>query len=123
MSPTVFTVPNIPLLRVFLCRHVERRSWRISACVSDTRVGPISGSVYPRTIGMYAARLSLCACANENDREKECYAGVNERNDIYISKLHFKKKAELISGVWCCFCGAAPHIGVCMGNTRVMIVR
>ena len=41
--------------------------------------------VYPRTIGMYA-RLSLCASVNENDREKDCYAEMYERNDIYISK-------------------------------------
>ena len=39
----------------------------------------------------YAA-LSLCACAfvNENDREKECYAELNERNDIYVSKWRKK---------------------------------
>ena len=36
--------------------------------------------VHPRTIGMYAC-LSLCACVNENDREKECYADMNEGND------------------------------------------
>ena len=69
---------------------------------------------------MYA-RLSLCACAcaNENDGEKECYGEMNERNDIYISKLRKKekKKTESICGTWCSFSGAAPHIGLCMGNT------
>ena len=40
---------------------------------------------------MYA-RLSLCACVNENDREEEFYAEMNERNDIYISKSRKKEK-------------------------------
>ena len=69
---------------------------------------------------MYAC-LSLCGCANENDREKECYGEMNERNNIYISKScikKMKKKAESICGARCCFCGAAPHIGLCMENTE-----
>jgi hypothetical protein len=44
---TGLAIVNIPLLRVFLCRRVERRSGRIRcqcAHVSDTRVYPISGS-------------------------------------------------------------------------------
>ena len=34
------------------------------------------------------ARVGVCVrvCVNENDREKECYAEMNERNDIYVSK-------------------------------------
>ena len=84
MSPTVFTVPNIPLLQVFLCRRVERRSGQSAvsacACISDALVDPIRGVP---SHGMYA-RLSLCACVNENDREKECYAEMNEWNDFYV---------------------------------------
>ena len=30
--------------------------------------------------------LGVCVCVNDNDREKECYAEMNERNDIYVSK-------------------------------------
>ena len=89
------------------------------ACISDTRVDPISGSVYPRTIGMYA-RLSLCACVNENDGEKECSAEMNERNNIYSLKSPQKNNSESICGAQSCFCGAAPHIGLCMGNTEII---
>ena len=59
--------------------------------------------LYPRTIGMYA-RLSLCASVNENDREKDCYAEMYERIDIYISKSlkpKKKKEAESICGARC----------------------
>ena len=36
----------------------------------------------------YKCNLSVlvCVCVNENNREKECYAEMNERNDIYVSK-------------------------------------
>ena len=52
--------------------------------------------MYPRTTGMYVRAclcVSVCVCVrarafvNENDREIECYVEMNERNDIYISKL------------------------------------
>ena len=59
------------------------------------------------------ARLCVRACVNENYREKECYVDMNDRNNIFDIKSHKKKiqkKAESI-------CGAAPHIGLCMGNT------
>ena len=36
-------------------------------------------------------RACLCACANENDGEKGCYAEMNERNDIYILKSRKKQ--------------------------------
>ena len=45
---------------------------------------------------MYAC-LSLCGCANENDREKECYGEMNERNNIYISKSCIKKMKKKLN--------------------------
>ena len=78
--------------------------------------------VYPCTIGMYA-RLSLCACAYENGREKECYAEMNERDDIYVSKIAKLINAESICGARCWFFGAVPHIGLCMGNTWVFRIQ
>ena len=94
------------------------------ACISDTRVYPISGSVPAHHWHVCAlVSVCVCVCVNENDGEKHCYAEMNERNDMYISKSRKKAtKKQSNCGAQCSFCGAVPHSGPCMGNTAISLV-
>jgi hypothetical protein len=55
------------------------------ACISDTRVDQISGSVYPRTFGMYA-RLYLCAGPSDCGDKGDSCGGAQGRGGAHDQK-------------------------------------